>query len=112
MLRLTADGIPTREIAERLCLSVATVRNNSGSTNRCPRTSLRTPWTSRSGGAGHVGPARHGTCHHVTVAVVLGDDLDVVLAGQRRGEGSPHQAGVLDEKNADHCRSHSAGAAR
>ncbi|WP_425540877.1 LuxR C-terminal-related transcriptional regulator [Streptomyces coeruleorubidus] len=28
MLRLTADGSPTREIAERLRLSVATVRNH------------------------------------------------------------------------------------
>ncbi|WP_280641059.1 hypothetical protein [Streptomyces afghaniensis] len=61
---------------------------------------------------GHVGPARHGTRHHVTVAVGLGDDLDVVLTGQQSSERSPHQAGVLDEKNADHCRSHSAVAAR
>ncbi len=34
VLRLTADGTPTREIAERLCLSVATVRNHLSAITR------------------------------------------------------------------------------
>jgi two-component system response regulator DesR len=34
ILRLTADGIPTREVAERLSLSVATVRNHLSAITR------------------------------------------------------------------------------
>ena len=34
VLRLTADGTPTREIAERLCLSAATVRNHLSAITR------------------------------------------------------------------------------
>ncbi|MDG9707056.1 response regulator transcription factor [Streptomyces sp. DH10] len=34
MLRLTAGGTPTREIAERLCLSVTTVRNHLSAITR------------------------------------------------------------------------------
>lgn len=34
MLRLTADGTPTREIAERLHLSVATVRDQLSAVTR------------------------------------------------------------------------------
>ncbi|WP_245236916.1 hypothetical protein RFN58_05880 [Streptomyces iakyrus] len=56
----------------------------------------------------HVRPARNGARDHVAVAVGLRDDLNVVLSRQQSGERSPHETGVLDEKNAVHGRSLSA----